>query len=134
MQDVSQLSSSGLSQQDIFKSKFTPAQLKCFENVKSFYLDQDNNDWTQQISTKGFQQFRSQPPGQDVVQFKVITSVQAPIEVCLECATNFEVRKKWDNVLYDFKVFEQSDDYSYIRMTYSVHAPFPVTDRDFYLE
>ena len=60
--------------------------------------------------------------------------MRAPIETCVECATNFEVRKTWDNVLYDFKVFEQAKDYSYIRMSYSIHAPFPVTDRDFYLE
>ena len=69
-----------------------------------------------------------------MVQFKVFTSVKAPIDICLECATNFEVRKKWDDVLYDFRVFEQTDDYSYLRYAYSIHAPFPLYDRDFYLE
>jgi len=68
------------------------------------------------------------------VQFKVNTIVKAPIETCLICGTDFEVRKDWDDILYDFRVFKLTPDRSYMRCSYSIHAPFPVSDRDFYLE
>lgn len=56
------------------------------------------------------------------------------MEVCLTCGTNFDVRKEWDDILYNFKTFETNDDRSYTRCAYSIHAPFPCADRDFYLE
>jgi len=37
---------------------------------------------------------------------KVNTIVKAPLEIVLACGCDFEVRKKWDNVLYDIKVYE----------------------------
>jgi hypothetical protein len=70
------------------------------------FYEIDQYQWTLQINDKQFKQSRAAVDGVDVVQFKVFTTVKAPINICLECATNFEVRKTWDDVLYDFRVFE----------------------------
>ena len=52
----------------------------------------------------------------------------------IENAVDFEIRKNWDTVLYDFRTFYMSKDYSYSRVSYAFKSPFPVADRDFYIE
>jgi len=66
---------------------------------------------------------------------KATTTVRAPIDVLVDCAIDFEVRQKWDNVLYDFKVFAMSKDRTHARVSYCFKSPAPpVADRDFYLQ
>lgn len=65
---------------------------------------------------------------------KVRTVVRAPLDICIKCGCDFKVRKEWDNVLYDLRTFEESDDKLYMRCAYSFGALFPASDRDFYLQ
>lgn len=74
------------------------------------YYGKDSNNWTIQVEEKGYLQQRCFPPDSSVVQFKVNTFVNAPIEICLKCGCDYEVRKLWDDVLYDFRIFEQTPD------------------------
>lgn len=64
---------------------------------------------------------------------KVRTRMFVPMSVAVENGYNFDVRRKWDTVLYDLTVFEDTADKSYMRYAYSFKTPFPVSHRDFYL-
>lgn len=65
---------------------------------------------------------------------KVRTVVKAPLNICIKCGCDFNVRKEWDNVLYDLRSYEVSEDGTYMRCSYAFAAVYPVADRDFYLQ
>jgi hypothetical protein len=65
---------------------------------------------------------------------KVRTVVKAPLDVLVKCGFDFEARKEWDTVLYDLRMWDVSEDKSFMRCAYSFSAPFPVSHRDFYLQ
>ena len=98
------------------------------------YHGRDTYAWRQQINSKDFKQSCCFPPDRPVIMMKATTTVRAPIDVLVDCAIDFEVRQKWYNVLYDFKVFEMSKDRTRARVSYCFRSPAPpVADRDFYL-
>lgn len=98
------------------------------------YYNQDSYKWEPQIDQPTFNQQKSHPPGSEVVMSKVRTRMFVPMSVAVENGYNFDVRRKWDTVLYDLKVFEDTADKSYMRYAYSFKSPFPVSHRDFYLQ
>lgn len=73
-------------------------------------------------------------PDSEVVQIKSYTSIRAPIDVIIPNTLDFEIRKKWDTVLYDFRTFFITPDMSYSRVSYAFKSPFPVAHRDFYIQ
>ena len=66
--------------------------------------------------------------------FKVRTVVKAPLDVAIMCGCDFEVRQEWDNVLFDYRIFEQKKEVGFLRYAYTFKAVFPASDRDFYLQ
>lgn len=104
------------------------------ENIRAMFYELDDHDWTLQINEKNFNQQRCFPPTSDIIMSKVRTVVKAPLDICIKCGCDFEVRKEWDNVLYDLRTFEESKDKTYMRCAYSFGSPFPAADRDFYLQ
>ena len=105
----------------------------CFEQLYDVFYGRDTNVWTEQVNETNFLQSRCQPPGLEVVQVKITTSIAVPMEVLIDNAIDFDIRQRWDEVLYDFRTFYMAKDRSYSRVSYAFKSPFPVSDRDFYL-
>ena len=97
------------------------------------YYALDDNIWIDQIDEPNFNQKRCMPPDSAVVMNRIYTSIKVPTEVALQCGCNFNHRKEWDNVLFDMRTFEQTEDFSYARIAYTFGSPWPANDRDFYL-
>ena len=80
-------------------------QFDCiFEDLLNIYHGRDTNIWTPQIDEKDYVQSKCNPPNAEVVQVKIRTKVMACLRACIDAAIDLETRKKWDNVLYDFKL------------------------------
>ena len=56
------------------------------------------------------------------------------MQVLIDLGCNFDLRKQWEEVLTDLRVFNKKPHWSYARMAYTFISPWPASDRDFYLE
>lgn len=74
------------------------------------------------------------PEDVPVVQIKVRTFLKTSAQVAIDCGIDYEVRALWDEVLYDFRVFQNAKDRTYQKLAYTFKSPWPVSDRDFYLQ
>jgi hypothetical protein len=83
-----------------------------FKSVLDIYYGNDTSDWQPQVNEDNFKQSRCTPHGSEVVQIKCFTSVRASLQCMIENAVDFEIRKNWDTVLYDFRTFYKIKQYN----------------------
>lgn len=77
------------------------------------------------------------PHGLETVMFRARTTLKTHINYIRQVATNVNVRKQWETILYDMQGFDISSNMNYLKTYYAYRAPkfvgIGISDRDFVL-
>lgn len=122
-----------------YQKKLTPelqAREKALKDrVESIYYGRDGLVWWEQVKRTGFIQHATNPEGSDCVMFKARTTVKGNMYHMRQVCCNYNIRKEWETILYDFAAADITQDMNYLKQYYAYKCPrvmgIGADDRDF---